>query len=275
MRATRRSMVAAVAVVAMTGAMFAFASSSPASDPAALSVSGGVPVCNPATGEYGITWTVTNTLGSVVDSGVFKAQMTPPGTELAALYGVYAVGEQKSALGTVPGTTTGSVQLLVDYRLSAPTVYHATGTVDLPGTCVATPAALPVLQVGPSAALPGEAVTISGTACLIPIQGSAFGTAQPGGTVTGSVAFTPPLVFGPITAAADGTWSTSIVVPAGTPPGEYAVSASCAFPVADGANAVIFDGVPASVHGQAAPAGFAYETKYLTVALVAAPRTTG
>ena len=76
----------------------------------------------------------------------------------------------------------------------------------------------PDIQVGPSTVAPGAAAAINGTAC-------------PGGTASGSVAFTPPLAFGPVPAAADGAWSTSIVVPDGTPSGSYAVNATCTLPV--------------------------------------------
>jgi hypothetical protein len=85
----------------------------------------------------------------------------------------------------------------------------------------------PSVIVTPSQTSPGATVAISGASCgtfLGPVSTSTVGTV---GTVTGSVAFPTPLAFGPIVAATDGTWSTSIVVPAGTPAGTYPVNATC------------------------------------------------
>lgn len=125
--------------------------------------------------------------------------------------------------------------------------------------------AFPVITVGPSASVPGGTVTISGTECALLDEAAPPTEVSPtalGGIVTGTVAFTPPLPFGPVTAASDGTWSTTIVVPAGTPPGSYAVNATCADP--PGVNQVT-----------AQATGFAYETKFLTIAIPATPRFTG
>ena len=119
----------------------------------------------------------------------------------------------------------------------------------------------PDIQVGPSTVAPGAAAAINGTAC-------------PGGTVSGSVAFTPPLAFGPVPAAAGGTWSTSIVVPPGTPSEGYAVNATCTLPVLPAAEA--------SAAEVSAQATFDSEVKFLSVvaaipatAVPAAPSFTG
>ena len=91
--------------------------------------------------------------------------------------------------------------------------------------------------------------------------GATFGpSAAPGGSVS----------FGPVTVADDATWSTSVVVPAGTPPGSYAVSATCNFP---GAGNAVAKSTSGSVAAQAT--GFVYETKNVIVALVVTPRFTG
>ncbi|MFO7591011.1 MAG: hypothetical protein R6X23_08940 [Acidimicrobiia bacterium] len=116
--------------------------------------------------------------------------------------------------------------------------------------------AFPAITVGPTASVPGGTVTISGTQCNL-VTPTALG-----GIVTGTVAFTPPLPFGPVTAAADGTWSTTIVVPAGTPAGSYAVNATCAEP-------------PGSAEVSAQAVNFTYETKYITIAIPATPKFTG
>lgn len=122
----------------------------------------------------------------------------------------------------------------------------------------------PAITVGPTASVPGGTVTISGTECNLDavVPTVDVNPAAVGGIVTGTVAFTPPVAFGPITAAANGSWSTQIVVPAGTPPGSYAVNATCAQPAGS-----------AEVSAQAV--NFAYETKYITIAIAATPKFTG
>jgi hypothetical protein len=258
-------MVAAAVVAATVGASLTLAL--PAWAPVAFQVQG-TGVCNAATGEYDVLWTLTNQNSE--SATIDLAQMTPPNISLVAQFPnpIAANGGQASATGTVPGATT-SVLLAVDYTLGSGPGY-ADGEVVLPGTCAVAPGPSS-LQVGPSQAAPGEAVTISGAGCAATAVITSLNASTPGGTVTGSVAFDPPLAFGPLTAAPDGTWSASIVVPPGTPPGSYAVSATCTFPID-------FESVSALA------AGFDYPTTYLTVvepastvasAVVAAPRQTG
>lgn len=128
------------------------------------------------------------------------------------------------------------------------------------------------MLVGPGAVAPGATVTISGTGCVTPVVtvNAGVGALALGTTVSGSVAFVPPVAFGPIAVSDDASWSTSVVVPAGTPPGSYAVTATCDFPETGSTAALHATG---SVTAQAT--GFAYETKHVIVALVVAPRFTG
>lgn len=122
----------------------------------------------------------------------------------------------------------------------------------------------PAITVGPTASVPGGTVTISGTECNV--GGTPFpfdvNPAAVGGIVTGTVAFTPPVSFGPVTAAPDGAWSTTVVVPAGTLPGSYAVNATCTEPAGT-----------AEVSAQAV--NFTYPTRFVTIAVAAAPKFAG
>lgn len=265
---TRRSMMATAAVAAMVGATLALVAPAPAYTGLAIH---GAAVCNVVTGEYEVTWTLMN--GSPEIATVSLAQMTPPDISLVSqLAPIAANGGQDFAIGNAPGTAT-NVHLALDYTLgSNPTTVIGDADLALAGTCTASAPAS--LQVG-SGVGPGEAVTISGAGCGLVAMNSTAATFDSGGTVTGSIAFAPPLAFGPITAGPDGTWSTSIVVPLGTPAGSYAVSAQCAL-AANPASLTAFSAVPASIKAQAA-GGFAYATKYLTVisAVTATPRQTG
>lgn len=129
---------------------------------------------------------------------------------------------------------------------------------------------MPTITVGPTASVPGGPVTISGTGCFLEIVAGGVGAAAgTPGTVTGTIGFIPPLAFGPVTAAADGTWSTSVVVPAGTPAGTYAVHATCTLPANSNATA-------ASGQVTALASGtFSYPNRSLTVAIAASPKFTG
>jgi hypothetical protein len=267
-------MMAMVAIAAMVGASLAFVGSAPAIT--GVSIQGSAS-CNTTTGEYQVTWVVTNPQAESVT--ITFASMTPPpaGTVLTGQFtSPIAPSGQATASGTVPGASTNA-HLALDLTVgSDPTT--VTGDKDLPlaGTCQIAPG-LNSLQVGPSAAGPGEAVTISGAGCGVPTTNGTAAIFDIGGTVTGSIAFDPELVFGPVTAGPDGNWSTSIVVPLGTPAGSYEVRAHCAVAVAP-ISLTAFSAVPASKRAQAtAPTGFAYATKYLTVvsAVTATPRQTG
>ncbi len=113
---------------------------------------------------------------------------------------------------------------------------------------------IPTVITTPTQSSPGGTVTISGNSCeQNGPPGSIFN-----GTVTGSVAFSPALAFGPITAAADGTWSTQIVVPAGTPAGTYPVTATCSYTAIASASV-----------GAQATASYAYDPGAIIIAIVA------
>jgi len=128
---------------------------------------------------------------------------------------------------------------------------------------------MPTITVGPTASVPGGPVTISGTGCFLEIVAGGVGAAAgTPGTVTGTIGFTPPLAFGPVTAAADGTWSTSVVVPAGTPAGSYAVNATCTLPI-------IPVGAASGEVTASASGTFSYPTRSLTIAIAASPKFTG
>ena len=124
------------------------------------------------------------------------------------------------------------------------------------------PAPAPALQVTRSVAVPGEMVTISGTGCITDEVSGPRAAVTIAGVVAGNVAFTPPLSFGPINAEADGTWSTTIVVPAGTPPGTYAMNATCTL--------VNIAEVSAQASGT-----FQYAPGSLTIAMTVTPKFTG
>ena len=148
------------------------------------------------------------------------------------------------------------------------------GTVTFPDVClqsvdcvaeVTVTNTMPVITVRPVVTVAGGTVTISGTGCFPGLQALGdVSAASSGGVVTGTLALSPPLTFGPVTAAADGTWSTTVVVPAGTLPGSYALDATCTLPY------------QASREVSAQASGpFAYVTQSLTVAVTAPPRFTG
>lgn len=207
--------------------------------------------CNAATGQHEITWTVTNVYPTPVTITIISALMTPPGSQLVGQLSstVLDQGESATANATLPGSTTGTVTFAVDVTHSSSGVDSKTGTVELSEPCEAAAA---LLQVGPGAIVPGEIATISGTGCS-------------SGTVTGSIAFNPALTFGPVSVAADGAWSTTVVVPSGTPAGNYVVSATCALPAQPG---LVAQATP-NLLAQGAP-GFAYPTQYLMVGVSAA-----
>ena len=145
---------------------------------------------------------------------------TQAGGALQTSTAASCVSEPKSCTATVTGPTSATVKLL------PPDGFGFEAEVTFSNVFVA-------LQVAPTAAVAGETVTISGTGCITdePNEQGVAAAATTPGVVTGNVAFTPPVPFGPINAAADGTWSTTIVVPPGTPAGTYAVNATCTLPV--------------------------------------------
>ena len=216
----------------------------------------GSAVCDPVTGQYDVMWSATNVSGDTrtIESAIQDADGP---TDIVALFSPNPVPDTGTAVAytTVPGTATG-LQLTVtdDLQVIGPVGIMIT-------SCTATAA----LQVAPTAAVPGETVTISGTGCVLDelIQTGVAAAATAPGIVTGNVAFTPPLPFGPINAEADGTWSATIVVPPGTPAGTYAVNATCTLPI-----------IPFEVSAQAQET-FQYAPGSLTIAVPAAPKFTG
>jgi hypothetical protein len=254
-------------------------------------------LCNPATGEWQLTFgfkfggdlaSITFTSVVMADTGAQVVDTFSPNPFPSGTF-TFGVANSPASLTVWGG---GTVDLVADgdpgrFRFPSWTV---------PGVSCAENAAL---QVGPSVVASGATVTISGTGCLQPpvalnqsanapgspvgadvVLGpgvSATGTAPLSGTASGSVAFTPAVPFGPVTAAPDGTWSTTIVVPPGTPPGNYPVSATCSYP-------------PISTGELSVPAvtltSFAYRTASITIPrrgqphrrtrpVVASPRFTG
>ena len=182
---------------------------------------------------------------------------TQAGGALQTSTAASCVSEPASCTATVTGPTSATVKLappdsaLFDAEVTFSNVFVA-------------------LQVAPTAAVAGETVTISGTGCKLDVGPGGIGGNDVSGNpfepglVTGNVAFTPPLPFGPINAAADGTWSTIIVVPPGTPAGTYAVNATCTLPVPT------IGEVSAQASGT-----FQYAPGSLTIAVPAAPKFTG
>jgi hypothetical protein len=85
----------------------------------------------------------------------------------------------------------------------------------------------PVANPNPSS--PGQQVTITGTGCTKGVFG---GSQAAGGNVTVTIGFTPPNTLGPAPAqGGTGTWSFTVTVPPGTPPGSYPINAVCDDPV--------------------------------------------
>jgi hypothetical protein len=215
----RRLTVVLVGVALVAGA--ALVPMLPAGAAYSLNVDG-FATCNPVTGQYDVTWNASSDAPG--DVTINSAVMTPPGTDIVASFSPNPVGPSvvAHAFVTLPGTTSASVSVGGTSTIGP----FTSSSVLLAGTCTATAA----LTVGPNVAVPGEAVTISGTGCVLTGLLDSVAQATVPGSVTGTVGFTPPLAFGPITAAADGSWSTSVVVPAGTPPGSYPVNATCTLP---------------------------------------------
>lgn len=244
-------------------------------------------LCNPATGEWQSTFgfrfagnlaSITFTSVVMDDTGAQVVDTFSPNPFPSGTF-TFGVANSPGTLKTLAGGTVDFVADGVPGQFKFPQFAVPDGD-----TCAENAA----LQVGPSVVASGVTVTISGTGCLQPIvavnqsataagspvvadvvpapAGSATGATPVSGTVSGSVAFTPAVPFGPVTAAPDGTWSTTIVVPPGTPSGSYPVNATCTYP-------------PISTGELSAQAvtltSFAYRTASITVPVVASPRFTG
>lgn len=108
----------------------------------------------------------------------------------------------------------------------------------------------------------GDTVTLSGEGCAVEIADLAL----TGQFVNGTLEFPPypPGVAFAATANDDGSWSATVTVPAGTPPGSYPVHATCS----DGEATVD----SAAVSAQAVL--FTYPASSLTVVATAAEAVT-
>jgi hypothetical protein len=96
---------------------------------------------------------------------------------------------------------------------------------------VASGGAAPPLTVNPQSGLPGSNFTVSGFECVF-VGGAGVDEVTAAGPVLGpevevTVAFPTPLTESTNANAETGEWSVTFTVPEGTPPGTYAVSATC------------------------------------------------
>ncbi len=133
MRAALRFLAAAV----IAGAVFAAATVPVGAGILTITVTGQA-ACNPATGDFDITWTIAANNASPPPA-VTTAIQTPTGTDIASTLTPPAIPQNghSTATGSVPGTTTGPVSLVVSY--AAAVRPPDTGSVTVDGTCVAVP----------------------------------------------------------------------------------------------------------------------------------------
>ncbi len=238
--------------------------------------------CNPATGQHQLDYTLDTLDAASIEVTSFV--QTPPGTDLAASFSPnpFTKDQPSKATGNVPGNV---LPVSIAIELKSGGLTHGENF----NLIFVEPCAMTAdLQVDPTTVAVGDTVTISGTGCLQPVVGtdgasvqgvsggdidvqvvgddtSALADPVPG-TVSGTVGFDPPVAFGPIAAAADGTWSTQVVVPPGTPPGTYPVDATCTYPPVAGNG----------VSGQAVTdTSFDYQAKSVVVPVVLIPNFAG
>lgn len=233
-------------------------------------------LCDPSLGQWQSSFGFKN--GDVGLSLVFTSVvMHDTGAEIVGTFtpNPFVSGQWTDGVAHSPGTAAGTDGGTIHY-----TADGVPDQIDFPPFAWSSVPCLQVadLVVGPAVAQPGATVTISGTGCLQPSaiafdngvdtagEPVASNGGQLSGTVSGSVAFVPPVAFGPITAAPDGSWSTTVVVPPGTPPGSYPVSATCTYPPLP----------PTAVAAQATtPTSFSYQTRTITLPVVASPKFAG
>lgn len=180
---------------------------------------------HPAGGDVLGTWERTTPAPTVAVNPPFGSMSVPGGSGSSSAI----IGTNAPTQVVYPGTYVLSRQILIG---GEPTYQQdLTITCSAPGSGTSASSEnlfvdpLPALTVTPNPALPGEQVTVGGTECK-PLPNGVNGTFTAQVTVT--VGFTPPLVMSPTTIdPATGSWSVQFVVPAGTPPGSYSVSASC------------------------------------------------
>ncbi|HEU5302325.1 MAG TPA: hypothetical protein VFW06_08845 [Acidimicrobiia bacterium] len=219
-------------------------------------------LCDPTVGQFYWATTISTTTPEVAIT-VAKFLQTPPGTDLKSAFSPnpFSSVQPTTMITTLPGNTPSFTVSMV----LTSTGGSQSAESDFP---IATPCAKTAdLQVEPTTVSAGSSATISGTGCLAP-HGSGPGGSGPllPGTVNGTVAFNPSVAFGPITAAADGSWSTQVVVPPGTVAGSYAVNATCSYPGLGGG----------SLSGQAVTStSFDYQERNVVVPVVVTPKFTG
>ena len=114
-------------------------------------------VCNEETGDYDVTWTITNSAaqGSVMTLEESNRQAVPLST--------FAPNETKSYVESLPGSTTGATTLTIraGWDDAAPDVVRSR-TVTTDGTCSTEPEpAIEVAKACPASGLPGDVVTYS------------------------------------------------------------------------------------------------------------------
>ncbi len=132
---------------------------------------------------------------------------------------------------------------------------------------------LPPLQFSTVVGPPGSTFTVSGTGCTSDIF--PLGTA-PGQVVNVTVGFTPtPVTMTTTAASGTGAWSLDFIVPDGTAPGPYPVTATCSLLAQPGS---VASAAASVVAFQVAPVSYPAATFTVTavaVPVVSVPRTTG
>jgi hypothetical protein len=157
--------------------------------------------------------TADNPTGTDVVSVFVNTADTCTATETAS------GGAGNLAYRCTPGTSScGASPNMINVIASG----SSNGTIDIINTF------LPPLTVSPSPAADGQMVTISGTLCTKKVFGGSVGT---GGPVQVTVGYPSPVSATTTAAGGTGNWSVQVTVPAGTPPGSYAVTATCSDPV--------------------------------------------
>lgn len=133
MHPIRRTLLAAL----FAGGMLALAAAPVGAGVNDVTVAG-TAACNPTTGQYDITWTLTSNQGSS-GATITNATMTPPGSDLTAsvspnpIPGTTIPPGHSTVSATLPGSTSGVVTLTVTFVAVLTT--QRSGTVTLDGQC--------------------------------------------------------------------------------------------------------------------------------------------